>query len=102
MIELKSNIADQDSSNVMNNILFFLCILEGSSITVAAFAWAYALANGGEWAVGDGGKVVWIALFILTCLLVRFARQWAERFLKFRKQLKKKKEKRCYDDNFKK
>ncbi len=102
MIELKSNIAEQESGNVMNNILFFLSIIEGSSITVAAFAWAYALVNGGEWAVGDGGKVAWIALFILTCLFVRFARQWGERFLKFRKQQKKKKEKRRYDDYFKK
>ncbi len=102
MIELKSNIADQKSSEVMNNILFFLSIIEGSSITVAAFAWAFALYNGGQWQVGDGGRVAWIALFILTCLLIRFARQWVERFMKFRKQQKKKKEKRRYDNHLKK
>ncbi|MBE6763581.1 MAG: hypothetical protein E7553_04415 [Ruminococcaceae bacterium] len=99
MIELKSNIAAQDSDRVMNNILFFMSIIEGSSITVAGFAWAYALLNGGEWMAGDGGKLAWIVLFILGCLLVRFAGQWITRFKQFRKHHKKKKEKRRYDDH---
>ncbi len=34
LIELKSNIVEQQSDNVMNNILFFLSCIEGSSVTL--------------------------------------------------------------------
>ncbi len=102
MIELKSNISQQDSDDVMNNILFFLSIVEGSTVTLAAFVWAWAMLNGAQWQAGDGGKITWIVLFIVGCFVIRFAKQWVERFKRNRKLRLKKKGRRRDDNHLKK
>ncbi len=102
MIELKSNITEQESDRTMNNILFFLSLIEGSSITVAAFVWAMGIARGNAFMEMDGGRVIWIALFIAVCLLCRFSKQIVRSIRTRIKRRKNRKEREARDYHLKK
>lgn len=74
LIELKSNIVEQKSDNTMNDILFFLSCVEGSSVTLGAVIWIWQLLK------SDGGFTLtedivlrfgWVILFVIITLLIR-------------------------------
>jgi len=102
MIELKNSIAEQESDRIMNNILFFMSIIEGSSITLAAFVWLVGILRGNEWVELDGGRVLWIILFIAVCLLCRFSKQIVKTIRQRKKQKQNRKGRRSHDNHLKK
>ena len=73
LIELKSNITEQKSNNVMNNILFFLSCMEGSSVTLGAVLWIWHLLKSStELPLGNDTflRFGWVFLFIAITLLI--------------------------------
>ena len=77
LIELKSNITEQKSDNVMNNILFFLSCMEGSSVTLGAVLWIWhMLKNSTDLPLGNDTflRFGWVFIFIaITILIYRIA-----------------------------
>lgn len=73
LIELKSNIVEQNSNNIMNNILFFLSCIEGSSVTLGAVLWIWhLLKNTTDLPLGEDTilRFGWVFLFIIATMLI--------------------------------
>lgn len=72
LIELKNNIAEQKSDKSMNNILFFLSCIEGSSVTLGAVLWIWHLIKSSNSLTFNEDLIIrfgWVFLFILCALI---------------------------------
>ncbi|MBE6808189.1 MAG: hypothetical protein E7524_01830 [Ruminococcaceae bacterium] len=71
LIELKNNITEQKSDKSMNNILFFLSCVEGSSVTLGAVLWIWHLIKNADSLTLNGDLFIrfgWVFIFIVCAL----------------------------------
>ena len=73
LIELKSNIVEQKSDKTMNNILFFLSCIEGSSVTLGAVLWIWHLFKNTNGSILTDDLILrfgWVFVFIVATMLI--------------------------------
>ena len=78
LIELKSNIEERKSDDMMNFILYILSCIEGSTITLGAVLWItgmiFSIAKGENInsfiSPENGVRVLWIVFFIVACIVL--------------------------------
>ena len=104
MVELKSNITDQKSDSRMNNLLFILSCLEGSSISLAGVLWVFnriMSTSNPLYSFMEGlVSVLWIVSFIAFAII--FLLYTSGKIIPQKKKEKKPKKKKVSDAKLKK